>query len=215
MIRTLYQPFKELMMHPDFHWSEAEQRFHASADAWTKQIEVRAPSSQCPDAARMLSARFRSLARQVNPFAARYKSHSFPLFIEFEELVGYRRQAQLGQQLLHVHDQPFSHPHSQVHTHEGSPTAAAAGGVNGGSFGDHLAGLGMGGMEESFMRVDDVGGNEDGTGVLLGSVLDEVRAGRLCVCHVEGATDRPSPCHLLSAELPTLDGRRVLLGPRR
>jgi hypothetical protein len=63
MIRTLYQPFKELMMHPDFHWSEAEQRFHASADAWGKQIEVRAVSPQCLDAARVLSARFRSLAR--------------------------------------------------------------------------------------------------------------------------------------------------------
>lgn len=40
MIRTLYQPFKELMMHPDFHWSEPEQRFHASAGVWEKQIEV-------------------------------------------------------------------------------------------------------------------------------------------------------------------------------
>lgn len=47
MIRTLYQPFKELMMHSDFHWSETEQRFHATADAWAKQIEVR-PISPLP-----------------------------------------------------------------------------------------------------------------------------------------------------------------------
>lgn len=139
---------------------------------------------------------FNRSSSQVNPFAGRYKSHSFPLFAEFEELVGYRRQAQLGQQLLHIHDPTFSQPHSQTHTHEGSPSIGAndagqqagAGGPNAGVFGDHLASLGMDSIEESYMRVNDVASNEDGGSDLLGAALNDVGLGGQ-KCHGTTADD--------------------------
>ncbi|CED85210.1 Myb/SANT-like domain [Phaffia rhodozyma] len=67
MIRTIYLPFKELRSNEEFEWNEDEQRFTAPDTAtWDRYIET-------------------------HPHAVKFKTTGFPLFAEFEELVGHKR----------------------------------------------------------------------------------------------------------------------------